>query len=181
MDISWNQLNEQGFIFGRPITIDGVLYLCRSLKVGVEESVPNEWDDLLDEFVEEDATWHWRDSFFWGQETPTAGAVGRVLRGYYSARYWNSTLASTRDAYLGFRPVLEPLSPEPLISDNLVGTKLQIWGPTGSVSGPLSDLTDYDLVLMDATQDITPSNWCSLQPDGSLIIDRAAISYIRVV
>jgi len=179
--ISWEQLNKMGFIFGTPIKIDGAPYLCRSLKVGAEEGVPNEWDALLDELGEEDSIWHWEDAFFWGQETPTDGAARRAHRGYYSARLWYYDSASLRFANLGFRPALEPLSPEPLISDNLVGTKLQVWGPTGSVSGTLSDLTDYDLLLMDAAQDITPSTWHSFQPDRKLIIDRSAVSYIRVL
>jgi len=180
-NISWEQLDKMGFIFGRPIKIDGASYLCRSLKVGAKKGVPNEWDDLLDELGGEDSIWHWENAFFWGQGTPTDGTSDRACRGYYSARNWNSYLAFHRSPILGFRPALEPLPPEPLLSDDLVGTKLQIWGPTGSVSGALSDLTDYDLVLVDATQDITTSNWCSPQPDGSLVIDRDSVCYISEI
>jgi len=64
--ISWTQIDKMGFIFGKPIKIDGANYLCRSLKVGAEKGIPNEWDDLLDEFGEEDATWNWENIFFWG-------------------------------------------------------------------------------------------------------------------
>ena len=38
----WNDLEKYNFITGWPIRIDGVLYLCRSLKVGEERDVPNE-------------------------------------------------------------------------------------------------------------------------------------------
>jgi len=179
--ISWEQLDKMGFIFGRPIKIDGVPYLCRSLKVGAEEGVPNEWYDLLDELGDEDSIWHWKNSFFWGQETVTARAAYRARCGYFSARLWNYSSASYRSPSLGFRPVLEPLGPEPLISDTLIGSRLKILGPTGPVSGVLSELTDYDLVLMDTAPDFTPGNWCSLQSDGDLVIDRTTVSYISIV
>jgi len=104
----------------------------------------------------------------------------RAIRGYFSARRWNYYSASYRYVYVGFRPVLEPLSPEPLISDDLVGTKLQIWGPTGPVSGILGDFTDYDLVLKDADPTTQVTGWGTFQADGRLIVDRAAISYTRM-
>jgi len=180
-NISWEQLDKIGFIFGRPIKIDGANYLCRSLKVGAKKGVLNEWDDLLDELGEEDSIWHWKNSFFWGQEIATAGAAFRAYRGYYSARLWNYLSASYRSPRLGFRPALEPLSPEPLISDNLVGTKLQVWGPTGSVSGILGDFTDYDLVFTGVSPDSQIASWRVFQADGSLLVDRSAISYISLV
>jgi len=195
VNISWEQLNEQGFIFGRPIKIDGLPYLCRSLKVGVEVGVPNEWDALLDEVGEEDATWHWKNIFSWGQEPVTARAEYHALRGYHSARNCDYHSASYRNPDLGFRPVLEPLGPEPLVSDALIGSKLQIWGTTGSVSGILDDFTDYDLcirkdnqILEDFDRNISPSIWYSFQPDvwysfqpdGRLFIDRTAIIYFSL-
>jgi len=179
-DISWEQLDKMDFIFGRPIKIDGAPYLCRSLKVGAEKGVPNEWDDLLDEFGEEDTTWHWGKAFFWGQESTSELMAYRAIRGYHSARNWRNTLASYRYVYVGFRPVLEPLSPELLISDDLVGTKLQIWGPTGPVSGILGDFTDYDLVLKDSDPTTQITGWGVFQSDGSVLISREAASYISL-
>lgn len=38
-NISWEDLNQAGFILGRFVRIDGFPYLCRSLKVGAEEGV----------------------------------------------------------------------------------------------------------------------------------------------
>jgi len=177
MNVSWEQLDKMGFIFGRPIKIDGVPYLCRSLKVGTEKGVPNEWDALLDELGEEDSIWHWKDSFFWGQETATAIVSSRAVRGW-SARNWSLLNAANRRVDVGFRPALEPLPPEPLISDDLVGTKLQVWGPTGPVSGILDDFTDYDLMLTGVGPSSQIASWGIFQTDGSLLIDRSSISYI---
>ena len=36
-EISWEQLHEEGFVFGAPITIDGETYLCRCLRVGAKK------------------------------------------------------------------------------------------------------------------------------------------------
>ena len=50
---TWLALDHFDFIYGHPVKIDGKSYLCRSLKVGSEEGVPNEWDNIIDEFGED--------------------------------------------------------------------------------------------------------------------------------
>jgi hypothetical protein len=54
--ISWNHLNDAGFIFGKEIELDGILYKCRVLTGGSDNrggapdnsfaggQLPNEWD-----------------------------------------------------------------------------------------------------------------------------------------
>ena len=56
--------------------------------------------------------------YSWCQETYAANAAYRAVRGYTSARIWNYNSASARYVYLGFRPVLEVLNTDPLISDS---------------------------------------------------------------
>ena len=85
---SWNDLEKNNYITGWPIRVDGVLYLCRSLKVGEESDVPNEWDSILDDLGEDDGLWHWSDGYFWGQETSRHLTSDRAVRGWVSARYW---------------------------------------------------------------------------------------------
>jgi hypothetical protein len=121
---SWTDLNKHNFITGWPIRIDGVPYLCRSLKVGEERDVPNEWDDILNDLGEDNSLWHWDKMYFWGQETFRKGASYRAVRGYYSARRWYDFSATFRNVYVGFRPALEPLPPASLISDSLIGATL---------------------------------------------------------
>ena len=41
-NISWEDLNHPGFIFGYPIKIDGTPYTCRSFQVGKTESASSE-------------------------------------------------------------------------------------------------------------------------------------------
>ena len=46
--ISWDDLNDQGLVFGREIQLFGFRFWARLLKVGNCEGVPNEWDSALD-------------------------------------------------------------------------------------------------------------------------------------
>lgn len=62
--------------------------------------------------------WNWYYVYSWCQETWAENASTRAYRGYDSARYWSYHTASTRNPYLGFRPVLEVLNTDPLISDS---------------------------------------------------------------
>ena len=55
IDVSWMDMKNTGYIFGRPIKIDGTLYLCRSLKAGEVEGAPNEWDDILDDLGDDNS------------------------------------------------------------------------------------------------------------------------------
>ena len=147
-NISWKQLNKAGYILGRPVKIDGVPYLCRSLKVGDENDVPNEWDSILDDLGEDDSLWHWGSGYFWGQEGSKYEASSRAVRGYHSARNWSGSSATRRYVFVGFRPVLEPLPPEPLVSDTLIGANLKVYGPDTAIIGQLVEHTDYDLSLI---------------------------------
>ena len=177
---SWNDLEKYNFITGWPIRIDGVLYLCRSLKVGEERDVPNEWDSILDELGEDDSLWHWSKQLFWGQEISKKRGSFRAVRGRHSARYWNDLSATTRHVTVGFRPVLEPLAPEPLISDALIRADLKVYGPDTAIIGQLVEYTDYDLVMAPNTKLRLPRKCQWARRDGKrIIIDRAAIVWMK--
>ena len=176
----WNDLEKYNFITGWPIRIDGVLYLCRSLRVGEERDVPNEWDSILDELGEDDSLWHWSKQLFWGQEISKKRGSFRAVRGRHSARYWNDLSATTRHVTVGFRPVLEPLAPEPLISDALIRADLKVYGPDTAIIGQLVEYTDYDLVMAPNTKLRLPRKCQWVRRDGKrIIIDRAAIVWMK--
>ena len=179
-NISWKQLNKAGYILGRPVKIDGVPYLCRSLKVGDENDVPNEWDSILDDLGEDDSLWHWGSGYFWGQETARHHASSRAVRGYHSARYWDYYYAAYRDVYVGFRPVLEPLPPEPLISDALIRADLKVYGSDTAIIGQLVEYTDYDLVMVSNADLRLPQQCQWARRDGKhIIIDRTAVIWVK--
>ena len=62
--------------------------------------------------------WHWVGVYSWCQETWAENASGRAGRGYFSARHWINYSSGLRDVFVGFRPVLEVLNTDPLISDS---------------------------------------------------------------
>ena len=153
VNCSWNDLNSQGYITGKEVTIDGAKYKCRVLTGGTgprssndyySGGTPtnNEWDRFItrEEVITglpapvssdldstQNATdlnsthnqfWNWYYVYSWCQETYSGNSSYRAIRGYTSARYWGYDNATDQDAVLGFRPVLEVLNTDPLISDS---------------------------------------------------------------
>ena len=153
VNCSWNDLNSQGYITGKEVTIDGAKYKCRVLTGGTgprssndyySGGTPtnNEWDRFItrEEVITglpapvssdldstQNATdlnsthnqfWNWYYVYSWCQETYSGNSSSRAYRGCDSARGWDYGIATYQNAYLGFRPVLEVLNTDPLISDS---------------------------------------------------------------
>ena len=152
VNVSWDDLNGQGYVTGKTITIDGTKYKCRLLTGGSNRRnndwyaggtpTNNEWDRFItreevitglpapvssdldtnlnttDHNSAHNQLWHWVGVYSWCQETWAENASTRALRGFNSARYWHYRSSGTRRVYVGFRPVLEVLNTDPLISDS---------------------------------------------------------------
>lgn len=152
VSVSWDDLNSQGYITGKTVTIDGAKYKCRVLTGGSDyrngdtyaggTPTNNEWDRFItrEEVISglpapvssdldnnQNSTdfnsahnkfWNWFYVYSWCQEVYADNASYRVCRGYRSARYFNWVSSGTRSVTLGFRPVLEVLNTDPLISDS---------------------------------------------------------------
>lgn len=178
-NISWGQLDAQGFVFGNPVKIGETAYLCRCLKVGAKKADSNEWDAALDEVGEDDEIWHWDDWYFWGQETPENWVPYCAVRGYHSARHWSHDSATNRSVDVGFRPALEPLGSEPCSPETLIGKQTRIYGPGGTIlEGRLLSADDYDLIL-EATSPLPDTcSWTS-KAQGSLVVDRTNVLWIK--
>ena len=152
VSVSWDDLNSQGYITGKTVTIDGAKYKCRVLTGGSNRRngdsyaggtpTNNEWDRFItrEEVISglpapvssdldssQNSTdlnsahnkfWNWFYVYSWCQEVYASDASHRAYRGYVSARFWDWYYSSRRNATLGFRPVLEVLNTDPLISDS---------------------------------------------------------------
>ena len=152
VSVSWDDLNGQGYVTGKTITIDGTKYKCRLLTGGSNRRnndwyaggtpTNNEWDRFItreevitglpapvssdldtnlnttDHNSTHNQLWHWVGVYSWCQETWAENASRRARRGCLSARYWDYTSSGIRYVYVGFRPVLEVLNTDPLISDS---------------------------------------------------------------
>ena len=172
--ISWDDLNDQGLVFGREIQLFGFRFWARLLKVGNCEGVPNEWDSALDVVGENDDLWHWEDMFFWGQETVLTDASSRAYRGYRSARLWSWNNSSYRYATLGFRPALEPLATVPTTLK--LGQDVLAIGKDGAVVGKLMDATTYDLVIQpNADGLVGKAAFAANMRNGTVAVDRQGI------
>ena len=126
LKVNWNNLDTASLIFGKNYASGGVDYTLRAPSVGSgftgsgdsERGTPqsNEWDAVLDKnsgYVK-----NWNDIYSWGQDTSSYESWYRAVRGYGSARYWSYYYAASSDPRVGFRPVLEILNTDPLISDS---------------------------------------------------------------
>ena len=152
VSVSWDDLNGQGYVTGKTITIDGTKYKCRLLTGGSNRRnndwyaggtpTNNEWDRFItreevitglpapvssdldtnlnttDHNSAHNQLWHWVGVYSWCQETWAENASYRAIRGYNSARIWGYYTATYQYANVGFRPVLEVLNTDPLISDS---------------------------------------------------------------
>lgn len=152
VSVSWDDLNGQGYVTGKTITIDGTKYKCRLLTGGSNRRnndwyaggtpTNNEWDRFItreevitglpapvssdldtnlnttDHSSTHNQLWHWVGVYSWCQETWAENASSRAYRGYDSARLWYSSSSGGRGVGVGFRPVLEVLNTDPLISDS---------------------------------------------------------------
>ena len=152
VSVSWDDLNGQGYVTGKTITIDGTKYKCRLLTGGSNRRnndwyaggtpTNNEWDRFItreevitglpapvssdldtnlnttDHNSTHNQLWHWVGVYSWCQETWAENASFRATRGYGSARYWSYNSSGYRYVGVGFRPVLEVLNTDPLISDS---------------------------------------------------------------
>ena len=152
VSVSWDDLNGQGYVTGKTITIDGTKYKCRLLTGGSNRRnndwyaggtpTNNEWDRFItreevitglpapvssdldtnlnttDHNSTHNQLWHWVGVYSWCQETWAENASSRAYRGYSSARYWVNNSSGIRSVFVGFRPVLEVLNTDPLISDS---------------------------------------------------------------
>ena len=152
VSVSWDDLNGQGYVTGKTITIDGAKYKCRLLTGGSNRRnndwyaggtpTNNEWDRFItreevitglpapvssdldtnlnttDHNSPHNQLWHWAGVYSWCQETWAENASYRAYRGCGSARYWDYNNAALSISSVGFRPVLEILNTDPLISDS---------------------------------------------------------------
>ena len=172
VNISWDDLNNQGLVFGKQITLNGQKLLCRLLKVGKDRYSSNEWDDALNIVGENNNLWSWYGVYFWGQDTPVNHASGRAFRGYNSARLWAWNDSPTRSSRLGFRPILEPIPSEGISP----GAHICAIGGQSILRGKLLEITNYDALIQPERSSIFADSdlgklYIKLN-DGTIIIDQ---------
>ena len=168
-DVSWNDLNTAGLIFGKDYVAGGVGYTLRAPSVGSfftdlgnsERGTPqsNEWDAVLNKnsgYIQ-----NWNQMYSWGQDAYSGDASHRAVRGSESARCWSSNSATYSISFVGFRPVLEVLNPGTLGSDGLKVVTLDLGG------GKLGGSSDaIHIIVKTGSKFTAPASGGLTRPDG---------------
>ena len=117
-----NRRNNDWYAGGTPTNNEWDRFITREEVItGLPAPVSSDLDTNLnttDHNSTHNQLWHWVGVYSWCQETWAENASYRANRGYDSARYWDNSSSGTRHVYVGFRPVLEVLNTDPLISDS---------------------------------------------------------------
>ena len=169
-EVSWDNLNAKGLIFGKNYTAGGVSYTLRAPSVGSDSAgsgdsqhgtpQSNEWDRILDK--NDGYIKNWSRMHSWGQDISRSSWTSRAVRGYSSARFWGYNRATRSSPYVGFRPVLEILNPGTLGSDGLKAVTLDLGG------GKFGGSSDTIQIIVKTGESFTaPASEGLTRPDGN--------------
>lgn len=178
-NVSWRDLDEQGFVYGREVTIDGRKYNARLLQMGTRSNDFNEWEAILgaDPVT---ANLFSRETGFMGMDLTDFSVAGEQrcsVRGDYPGLASIDT--TTERPTVGWRPVLEPLDMQLTLDAGCIGLPLSIRCPFSVIQGKLVEITSYDLILDITTRpviDLEDSHraYCRLS-NGQIAVDRGQI------
>ena len=149
--MSWDELNEKGFIFGKPFESGGVSYTMRAPSAGTDSYLNktevrgtpwnNEWDTIRVKGEIDPASLtrnyikNWQGLPSWGQDALAGDASMRVYRGGEGADSFASASPSSGTG-IGYRPILE--IPEEMEAEDLRAVTINLnKGKLGDDTGPV--------------------------------------------
>ena len=169
-EVSWDNLNAKGLIFGKNYTAGGVSYTLRAPSVGSDSAgsgdsqhgtpQSNEWDRILDK--NDGYIKNWSRMHSWGQDISRSSWTTRAFRGYISARYWTASRSESSRPSVGFRPVLEILNPGTLGSNGLKAVTLDLGG--GKLGNSFKDI---QIIVKKGSEFTAPASDGLTRPDGN--------------
>lgn len=150
-DVSWDELNEKGFIFGKPFESGGVSYTMRAPSAGTDSYLNktevrgtpwnNEWDTIRVKGEIDPASLtrnyikNWQGLPSWGQDAFAGDASMRVYRGGEGADSFASASPSSGTG-IGYRPILE--IPDEIETEDLRAVTVNLnKGKLGGDAGPV--------------------------------------------
>ena len=150
-DVSWDELNEKDFIFGKPFESGGVSYTMRAPSAGTDSYLNktevrgtpwnNEWDTIRVKGEIDPASLtrnyikNWQGLPSWGQDALTGDASMRVYRGGEGADSFAGASPSSGTG-IGYRPILE--IPEEMEAEDLRAVTINLnKGKLGDDTGPV--------------------------------------------
>lgn len=146
--ISWSELDEQGFVYGREMSIDGRRYNVRLLQVGdsAEHAATSEWDAILNTAGTEAARLFPANRPFSGMDKPQGKELQTSIRKGQQGREWDCYVDLVEPEVV-WRPVLEPVDMRLNPGPEHIGLPLAIRCPMQFIRGRLVEVTNYDLIL----------------------------------
>lgn len=150
-DVSWDELNEKDFIFGKPFESGGITYTMRAPSAGTDSYLNktevrgtpwnNEWDTIRVKGEIDPASLtrnyikNWQGSPSWGQDAFADDTSMRVYRGGDEADSFVGASPSSGTG-IGYRPILE--IPEEIESEDLRAVTINLnKGKLGGDTGPV--------------------------------------------
>lgn len=150
-DVSWDALNEKGFIFGKPFESGGITYTMRAPSAGTDSYLNktevrgtpwnNEWDTIRVKGEIDPASLtrnyikNWQGLPSWGQDAFADDTSMRVYRGGEGADSFVGASPSSGTG-IGYRPILE--IPDEIEAEDLRAVTINLnKGKLGGDTGPV--------------------------------------------
>lgn len=180
--VSWVDLERNGLISGKRITIDGDRYNLRLL--GKTAGGDSEWDMIKEAAIKEGIPasefWHSSEVLSWCQDGPSGVPNCGIVRG---GPHWSDRTnypLQERDELVGWRPALEPVV---LQLSELLKKRVKVTGKFGTVQGILVGYTDYDILL--EIPGVMPEQayygrFCARVQPGIYALDRGQVKEITL-
>ena len=181
--ISWSELDEQGFVYGREMSIDGRRYNVRLLQVGdsAEHAATSEWNAILNTAGTEAAGLFPANRPFSGMDKPQGKELQTSIRKGLQGREWDCYV-DLIEPEIVWRPVLEPVDMRLNPGPEHIGLPLAIRCPMQFIRGRLVEVTNYDLILdcsTGAIVDLSDDRRAFRRLNNGLIAaDRSQIMYV---
>lgn len=182
--ISWSELDEQGFVYGREMSIDGRKYNVRMLQVGdsKETAGASEWDAIIKAAGRDAATLFQANRPFHGMDRIQGNEFWTAVRKGQQGRDWDCYV-DLNDPDIVWRPVLEPVDMRLNPGPEHVGLPLAVRCPMQFIRGRLVEATNYDLILDCSNSAIVDLNderkVLRHLGNGLIAIDRGQIMYVN--
>ena len=175
--ITWEALRKQGLVYGRKVTLHGQSYLLRCPKVANH----SEWEQFVTA-TSDNIDWKGESSFFGQEFIPGDGVFqpDRCSVVTHGGRIVNAREVDKADSNIGFRMVLEPIEPEPVLTRGDIARRISAYCGEFRLDGSLVDFSDYDLVIHLWKNRLMPSDFGpGVVQDGEVCcIDRQLIQHL---
>lgn len=175
--ISWNELDENGLIYGKPCMIDGFKFMCR-----IASGADDEWAAVIDAINKDSSLLRWQPVYSWCQSSHTNYQNHKICRGGNWPQELHHIAPDKKDPRVGWRPVLEPIGDNEITIEQIpLGSDLIIWGGNHCVRGFFDKATPYDILLNCWPDKCSEKdNFFTIISDEGIAVNREKIQLLQI-